>query len=83
MKIRQSLRWPYRWIRHPSYTGTLLTITGVLLAATNWLALVGILPVLAALLYRMHVEEQALSEQLGEPYRAYMRRTKRLLPFVY
>jgi protein-S-isoprenylcysteine O-methyltransferase Ste14 len=74
---------PYRWIRHPSYTGLLVTITGVLVASTNWLALVGILPILAGLLYRIRVEEQALEEELGEPYRSYMRRTKRLLPFVY
>jgi protein-S-isoprenylcysteine O-methyltransferase Ste14 len=74
---------PYRWIRHPSYTGTLLTITGVLLATTNWLGLVGILPALAGLIYRMHVEEQALSDQMGDAYRSYMGRTKRLVPFVY
>jgi protein-S-isoprenylcysteine O-methyltransferase Ste14 len=74
---------PYRWIRHPSYTGVLLAITGVLVASANWLALVGILPALAGLLYRIRVEEQALSEELGEPYRSYMQRTKRLLPFLY
>jgi protein-S-isoprenylcysteine O-methyltransferase Ste14 len=74
---------PYRWIRHPSYTGILLTIAGVLAASTNLAALAGILPVLAGLLYRIHIEEQALSEELGEPYRSYMRRTKRLLPFLY
>lgn len=74
---------PYRWIRHPSYTGSLLIVAGLLLAMTNWLSLLAILPVLAALLYRMNVEERALLEQLGEPYRSYMGRTKRLIPFVY
>jgi protein-S-isoprenylcysteine O-methyltransferase Ste14 len=29
------------------------------------------------------VEEHALTEALGDPYRVYMRRTKRLVPFVY
>jgi protein-S-isoprenylcysteine O-methyltransferase Ste14 len=74
---------PYRWIRHPSYTGSLLTIAGVLLASTNWFALAGLLPVLAGVLYRIRVEEQALTGQLGDAYRSYMRRTKRLVPFVY
>lgn len=75
---------PYRWLRHPSYTGALLTIAGVLLASTaNWLALAGLLPVLAGVLYRIRVEERALSDELGEPYRAYMRRTRRLVPFIY
>jgi protein-S-isoprenylcysteine O-methyltransferase Ste14 len=74
---------PYRWIRHPSYTGSLLTITGLLLCATNWAALAGIVPVLAGLLYRIRVEERALSEELGDAYRSYARRTKRLVPFLY
>jgi len=74
---------PYRWVRHPSYTGGLLIITGALLASTNWLALIGLLPVLAGLLYRMRVEEQALIEQFGDTYRSYMGRTKRLVPYLY
>ena len=32
---------------------------------------------------RMAVEERALAEGIGEPYRAYMARTKRLIPFVW
>ncbi|MBO0687177.1 MAG: isoprenylcysteine carboxylmethyltransferase family protein [Candidatus Dormibacteraeota bacterium] len=74
---------PYRWIRHPSYTGALLIVAGLLLCATNWAALAGIVPVLAAVLYRIKVEEQALSEELGDAYRNYARRTKRLVPFLY
>ena len=40
-------------------------------------------PITGAFLYRIHVEEYALRDALGEDYRAYMRRTKRLIPFVY
>ncbi|HKW69223.1 MAG TPA: hypothetical protein VJP81_01455 [Candidatus Dormibacteraeota bacterium] len=39
-------------------------------------------PGAAGYVYRIRVEEQVLAEALGEPYRNYMRRTKRLLPFV-
>jgi len=73
----------YRWVRHPSYTGSLLIVAGALLATTSLAALAGVLPVLAGLLYRIDVEERALSDQLGEEYRSYARRTKRLVPFVY
>jgi len=38
------------------------------------------IPITAAFLMRINVEESALSAALGEPYRAYMRRTKRLVP---
>ena len=74
---------PYRWIRHPSYTGALLTLFGFLLCAGNWAALVAIVPPLIGLTYRIRVEERALSEQLGEAYVSYAARTKRLVPFIY
>jgi protein-S-isoprenylcysteine O-methyltransferase len=75
---------PYRWIRHPSYTGAILAFVGFGLLLRNWLALLClILPIAAAFLWRIHVEEHVLSDALGDRYRAYMRRTKRLLPFIY
>lgn len=75
---------PYRFVRHPSYTGALVAFLGFGLSLGNWIALLAILaPILGAFVYRMEVEERALVAGLGEPYRAYQRRTKRLLPFVY
>ncbi len=74
---------PYRLIRHPSYSGSLLTIFGYGLVFTNWLSL--LLALLFPLLgywYRMHVEEQALLSALGPDYQEYMKRTKRIIPFV-
>ncbi len=74
---------PYRLIRHPSYSGALLTIFGYGLVFTNWLSLVlALLFPLVAYWYRMSVEEQALLNALGLDYRAYMKRTKRIIPFV-
>jgi protein-S-isoprenylcysteine O-methyltransferase Ste14 len=73
---------PYRWIRHPSYTGALLTIVGVFVALTNPLSFLGLIPPLAGYTYRIRVEESALVRDLGEPYVDYMRRTKRLVPFL-
>ena len=73
---------PYRWIRHPSYTGALITILGVLVALTNPLSFLGLIPPLAGYAYRIRVEERALMRDLGEPYVDYMRRTKRLVPFL-
>ena len=75
---------PYRFIRHPAYSGTLLTLLGIGLTLGNWLALLIVLigGVLAHL-YRVRVEEQALLAALGEPYRVYMRGTRRFIPFVW
>jgi protein-S-isoprenylcysteine O-methyltransferase Ste14 len=75
---------PYRWVRHPSYTGLLLIVAGVGLAAGNWLALAGCVALpLPAVVRRIRVEEAELSRVLGEPYRAYARQTKRLIPGLW
>jgi protein-S-isoprenylcysteine O-methyltransferase Ste14 len=75
-------RGPYRLIRHPSYAGAMLTVLGVLLCSTNWLALACFLVAVPGVAYRIAVEERALVKTIGEPYREYMSRTKRLVPFV-
>jgi protein-S-isoprenylcysteine O-methyltransferase len=75
---------PYRFIRHPSYTGILFEFLGFGLCLGNWLSvLIIIVPVGAAFLYRIRVEESALARGLGERYVTYCSRTKRLIPFVY
>ena len=74
---------PYRLIRHPSYTGLLMILLGFGFCFTNWLSLfVIILSALLGLAYRIHIEEQALQAQLGQPYQEYMHHTKRLIPFI-
>ncbi len=75
---------PYRRVRHPSYTGALLAFLGLAICMQNWLSvLILMVGTLAAFLYRIHVEETALSGAFGERYRLYMQRTARLIPKVY
>jgi len=73
----------YRYVRHPSYTAGLLLFGGIGLALGNWLSLAisVVIPVLAYS-YRIAVEERALVETLGPAYANYMKRTKRLIPFL-
>jgi protein-S-isoprenylcysteine O-methyltransferase len=75
---------PYRHIRHPTYTGALLTFLGLGFCFGNWLSILFLtVPIVAAFLWRIRIEESALTDALGEDYRAYTGRTKRLIPFVY
>ena len=75
---------PYRHVRHPSYAGILAEFLGVGLTFGNWAALVAVtVPTLLAFLWRIRIEEDALERILGEPYRSYVSRTKRLIPAVY
>lgn len=75
---------PYRFVRHPAYTGTFLTMLGVGLALSNWASLIALL-LLVSLghSYRVSVEEKALVQIIGQPYREYMRRTKRFIPLLF
>jgi protein-S-isoprenylcysteine O-methyltransferase Ste14 len=74
----------YNRVRHPSYTGALAAHFGFGLAFANWLTLaVTFLPMLAAVLYRISVEEDALRQKFGAEYDVYAASTKRLLPGIY
>lgn len=75
---------PYRVIRHPGYAGILLAVIGLSFIIDNWpsvLMLTG--AVACGLVYRITVEERALSEDLGGRYQAYAENRKRLVPFVW
>jgi protein-S-isoprenylcysteine O-methyltransferase Ste14 len=75
---------PYRWIRHPSYLGSLVGYAGVGMTLGNWVALlVPAVCMMAAYSYRIPVEERALVAGLGQAYEEYRERTWRLVPFVY
>ena len=77
-------RGPYRLIRHPSYTGVLLSLLGFGLVLTNWASLAAIILCNAVGFgYRVMVEERVLARALGQPYITYMRRTRRLIPYIF
>jgi protein-S-isoprenylcysteine O-methyltransferase Ste14 len=74
---------PYRLVRHPSYTGVLITFIGLGLAVQSWGALLVLLGVFSAAFgYRMRVEEKTLLSELGDNYASYMKRTKRIIPYL-
>jgi protein-S-isoprenylcysteine O-methyltransferase Ste14 len=75
---------PYRLLRHPSYTGGLLAGIGIGLSLRFGLAplIIGVATFLGYWI-RIVVEERALADGIGEPYRAYMTRTKRLIPYIW
>lgn len=74
---------PYQLVRHPSYTGLLLILIGLGLAVQSWGAIIVLLLLFGfALGYRIYVEEKVLISNLGNDYIEYMKRTKRLIPYV-
>jgi protein-S-isoprenylcysteine O-methyltransferase Ste14 len=74
----------YRWIRHPSYTGALISFIGLGFAFGSWLSLaIIIVAALIGFAYRIRVEEEALISHFGDRYRSYAARTRRLVPGIY
>ena len=74
---------PYKLVRHPSYTGILLIMVGIGLALQSWGAVfVIILGFGFGFGYRIHIEEKLLISKLGDEYITYMKKTKRLIPYI-
>ncbi|MGB9370921.1 MAG: isoprenylcysteine carboxylmethyltransferase family protein, partial [Halobacteriota archaeon] len=76
-------RGPYRLVRHPAYTGTLLIMVGLGFVLQSWGAVLVLIAFFGVTFgYRIHVEEDVLTSKLGDEYVAYAKRTKRLIPYV-
>jgi protein-S-isoprenylcysteine O-methyltransferase Ste14 len=77
-------RGPYRWLRHPSYLGSIVLLGGIGLAEGDYASIALMLAGgLVAFLVRIHVEERVLLATLGDDYEAYAQRTARLIPGLY
>ena len=74
----------YKYLRHPSYTGSLLSFLGLGLSFSNWLSTIIIfVPIFFVFAYRIKIEEKALINNFGDKYINYSKSTKRLIPFIY
>ena len=77
-------RGPYRVLRHPSYTGLLLAFVGAGLMLGNWVAAAGAVGVVSiAVVYRLRIEERALTAALGDRYREFATSRAQLIPYVW
>ncbi len=73
---------PYRWVRHPLYTGLLLGAIGVSVMLANWFVATTGLATWILLARRTRLEEQNLIEKFGDAYREYMTHTGQFFPRV-
>ena len=77
-------RGAYAIIRHPGYTAGIVMLVAVGLCLGSFISL-AVLAAVAIYVYlrRIEFEERALEAILGEKYRVYAAKRKRLLPYVY
>jgi len=75
---------PYRWLRHPSYTGSWMAFIGVGLWLEAYLGLLlAFVGMSIAYYLRIRAEEQTLVRQFGHLYQTYQRNTYRLIPLIW
>ena len=73
---------PYRYVRHPIYTGMLLAILGsCIVGGRSWLIV--FMVVCAFLIYSARTEERLLMQTFPHEYPEYKKKTKALIPFVW
>ncbi len=74
----------YGYVRHPMYSSFLLSAVAQALLLPNWIAgLSGLVGIAILFFYRVDKEEAMMTETFGDDYRAYMRRTARVVPWLY
>ena len=74
---------PYRWIRHPLYSSTLLLLFSISITFRDWILLGSFLACLIAFrLLVIPAEEKQLLEAFGEDYECYQSRTGTMLPWI-
>src|SRR5262245_11657235 len=75
-------RGPYRFVRHPIYTGMLIMFFATALVQRHLAGFAGVLLMFASFWIKLAREEKLMLQQFPERYTAYQRRAKRIIPFV-
>ena len=73
---------PYRWMRHPIYSGLLLAFIGTALATGQWRGVLAVALVFVAFLQRIVIEDRFMREEFGAVYEFYAQRVRALVPWV-
>ena len=73
---------PYRFVRHPIYTGILFACLVSTIAVATWVAIAGFIAIVAGFWVKARLEEDLLAQELGAGnYAAYTARVPMLMPF--
>jgi len=74
---------PYRWVRHPIYSGILVALAGTALAVGEWRGAVAVVLAFAAFLRKLRIEEALMHLQFGEASARYADQVPALIPFQF
>ena len=75
-------RGPYRWVRHPIYSGLLLAFVGTVVLIGELRGLIGLAIIATSFWFKLRMEERWLGQQFGAAYAGYRERVRALIPGV-
>jgi protein-S-isoprenylcysteine O-methyltransferase Ste14 len=75
-------RGPYRFVRHPIYTGMLTMFSATALVQRHVAGVAGVLLMFVSFWIKLDHEEKLMLKQFPKQYAAYQQRAKRIIPFV-
>jgi len=74
---------PYRWLRHPIYTGVIFMVLGIAIASAQIHALLALAILFVAYIRKTGLEEDILEKQFGAAYDDYRKHSWRLIPLIF
>lgn len=73
----------YGVVRHPMYSSLFIMMAGLCSYSYDLILALLCVPVITAVVIRMNKEEKELEKYFGESYSEYIKKTKKVVPFVY
>ncbi|MCB2357087.1 methyltransferase family protein [Clostridium estertheticum] len=75
---------PYKYLRHPSYSGSILSLIGIALSFRSFEGILGTLIIIFVIYgYRIKIEETILEKNFKETYKEYKDNTSKIIPFIW
>jgi len=74
---------PYRFVRHPIYTGLLLMVAGTATVVGKWSAVLSLIIFILGHLWKLKQEEALMIKHFPDTYSQYKARTKALIPYIF
>jgi protein-S-isoprenylcysteine O-methyltransferase Ste14 len=74
---------PYRWVRHPIYTGMLVALLGTMIEIGTPAAFIAFGLIVFSFVWKLALEERFMTATFGADYERYRQETARLIPLVW
>ncbi len=74
---------PYKFIRHPRYSGITAFFLGISLVFNSFLAIAVLILLFMVLLWRIFKEELLMKQEFGQDWEEYFSKSWRLIPFLF